>query len=142
MRSQGYNSWTYDWSNSGGLESPSPVNFNAFPCACGYQGTGTANFYKALGISSSNLESIVGYCAQMLVNVAPGLPLTTKQNIGWNAIVGGPPKSIVYSPSLTITAPSSIPTTLCYSDGDMLTHGNECQNVPPASPGSNADNVH
>ena len=76
------------------------------------------------------------------MNVAPGMPLTTKQNIGWNAIAGGAPKSIVYGPSLTITAPSNIPTTLCYSDGSLITNGASCQNNPPASPGSNANLGH
>ena len=135
---QGYNTWTYDWSNSGGLVSPSPVAFNAFPCACGYQGTGTANFYKALGVTSSDLAKIAAACPVMLVNVAPGLPLT-EHNIGWNAIIGGPPKSIVYGPSYTVTAPSSIPTTLCYSDGNLAAKQAECQNSVPPSGDANVD---
>lgn len=135
---QGYNTWTYDWSNSGGLESPSPVSFNAFPCACGYQGTGTANFYTALGVTSSDLTQIFAGCREMLLNVAPGLPLT-EANIGWNAISGGPPKSIVYGPSCTITAPTSIPTRLCYSDGDLTFNKPDCQNSPPPIQQSNLD---
>ena len=135
---QGRNTWTYDWSNSGGLVSPAAVAFDAFPCACGYQGTGTANFYKALGISSTNLATVASYCEEMLVNIAPGMPLTTDQNIGWNAIVGGPPKSIVYGPSLTISAPTSMPTALCYSDGSLNAKWPTCQNNPPPNtlPGS------
>ena len=124
---QGYNSWTYDWSESGGLLPAIPYRVG-IPCACGHQGSGTANFYKQLSFKQSTMEYIAGACSYMLMNVAEGMDLTVG-NIGWNAIAGGAPKTIVYDESNTITAPNSLPTKVC----GIEQTSNGCPNTPPKS---------
>lgn len=114
---QGANTWTYDWTGSGGLS----YYRGALPCACGIHGSGTENFYQALTSDRTILELAFSQCEVNLLNVAPGLPLA-KENIGWNAIVGGQdvdfsPKTIVYGASCTVTAPSTMPIGL-YFIGD------------------------
>ncbi|KAK4691438.1 hypothetical protein P7C71_g5562, partial [Lecanoromycetidae sp. Uapishka_2] len=118
---QGYNTWTFDWTNQGGLPGPTAQDFPAVPCACGHQGSGTENFYTALGVPEGQIKMIAGYCKEILLTVAPGLP-NTPENIGWNAIAGGPPESIVMSPSQTVQKPASIPTTVCYTQGYQVTN--------------------
>ncbi len=75
------------------------------------------------------MKSIAASCATLLLNVAEGLELT-EENIGWNAIAGGAPKSIVFDASNTITAPSSLPTNVC-SIG--AAGGGKCPNQPPTT---------
>lgn len=108
---QGYNTWTFDYTNSGGLQLPDQDTL-ALPCACGHQGSGTANFYSTLHFNSQTMQSIASECEMLLLNVAEGLDVTT-ENIGWNAISGGAPKSIVFDSSNTITAPNNLPTQAC-----------------------------
>ena len=121
---QGFNTWTFDWSNSGGLDvAGSDVSL---PCACGHLGSGTANFYKTLKFSYQSMSTIASSCETLLLNVAAGMELT-EGNIGWNAIAGGKPTSIVYDENWTITAPSSLPTRVCSISGKR-----PCPNLPPA----------
>ena len=122
---QGYNTWTYDWSDSGGLQLTDQSDL-AMPCACGHQGTGTANFYKQLSFAPQTMAWIAENCAILLLNVAEGMDVTA-ENIGWNAIAGGAPKTIVYDESNTITAPNSLPTNVC----GIAQNSNVCPNKPP-----------
>lgn len=122
---QGYNTWTFDWSKSGGLQLTDQDDL-AMPCACGHQGSGTANFYATLTFLPQTMEWIALNCAALLLNVAEGMELKS-ENIGWNAIAGGAPKTIVYDASNTITAPNSLPTKLCQVGG----HVQGCPNEPP-----------
>lgn len=122
---QGLNFWTYDYTNKGGLTIDQTI-YQPFPCACGFQGSGTAAFYKALGIDSGDLYNVVGSCEEILLNIDPALP-KTEANIGWNAINGGKPTQIVYSNEFTLTPPASLPTQLC-----QLVKG-DCLNSPPSA---------
>lgn len=124
---QGYNTWTFDWTNSGGLQLPDQDTL-ALPCACGHQGSGTASFYSSLTFNNQTMQSIAASCAMLLLNVAEGLDVTT-ENIGWNLISGGAPKSIVFDASNTITAPKSLPTQAC-SIGDAVS---PCPIKPPTT---------
>lgn len=124
---QGYNTWTFDWSNSGGLQLTDQGDL-AFPCACGHQGSGTANFYKTLTFNPQTMSWIASNCETLLLNVAEGLPLE-EANIGWNAIAGGAPKTIVFDESNTITAPNSLPTQLCSIGAKAA----PCPNQPPST---------
>ena len=123
---QGYNTWTFDWTNSGGLQLPDQDTL-ALPCACGHQGSGTANFYKTLSFKDQTMKWIASSCEELLLNIAEGLPLS-EGNIGWNAIAGGAPKTIVFDESNTITAPNSLPTQLCSIGGS-----GKCANLPPTT---------
>ena len=76
------------------------------------QGNGTAAFYKNFGFKPQTMQWIASNCETLLLNVAEGMAVT-EADIGWNAIAGGAPKSIVYDASNTITAPNSLPTQLC-----------------------------
>ena len=126
---QGYNAWTFDWTNTGGLQLADQDDL-ALPCACGHQGTGTANFYATLHIESQVMQWIASMCETLLLNIAEGMS-PTEANIGWNAIAGGAPKTIVYDASNTITAPNSIPTRLC----QIGVNSTLCPNVPPDTQG-------
>ncbi|CAF9929561.1 hypothetical protein IMSHALPRED_007939 [Imshaugia aleurites] len=138
---QGYNTWTYDWSNAGGLQLADPDDF-AMPCACGYQGTGTASFYALLSFTPQTISWIASACATLLLNVAEGLPATTTANIGWNAIAGGAPKTIVYDAANTITAPNSLPTLLCQLGHNVSGSGTGCPNKPPEAQGQSECALH
>lgn len=124
---QGYNTWTFDWTNSGGLQLADQDDL-AMPCACGHQGTGTENFYANLHFKPQTMKWIATACEMLLLNVAEGMELT-EQNIGWNAIAGGAPKTIVFDASNTITAPSTLLTQVC-SIGDKGNDGT-CPLKPP-----------
>lgn len=124
---QGYNTWTFDWTNAGGLQLADQDDL-ALPCACGHQGSGTANFYKTLSFKDTTMKWIASSCETLLLNVAEGLPLA-EGNIGWNAIAGGAPHTIVFDSSNTITAPNSLPTQLCSSGAKSGT----CPNQPPTT---------
>ena len=122
---QGYNFWTFDWSNSGGLEFDPKTLYYPTPCACGHKGTGTEAFYKALGVDSDRLITVLSTCKNMLLNIDPSLPKKA-QYLGWNAISGGKPASIVYGDGYTLTAPTADPTPLCQMvKGDCKTYGNK-----------------
>ena len=121
---QGFNTWTFDYTNTGGLQLPD-IDTLALPCACGHQGSGTKNFYATLKFKSQTMAFIASACQILLLNVAEGLELK-KENIGWNAIAGGAPTSIVYDDKNTITAPTSLPTQLC-----SIGAAGSCPNVPP-----------
>ncbi|MCJ1279282.1 hypothetical protein MMC21_007106 [Puttea exsequens] len=68
---QGYNSWKFDYKGAGGLIRPQP----APPCTCGWNGTGTTNFWKATGGTDQpgTFYRIVGACRQDLLSIFPGL---------------------------------------------------------------------
>lgn len=95
--------------NTGGYNTTNAW-YQPAPCSCAYQGSGTARFLTALGMGSSSgdLYWLTGLCGVALNSVDPMLPLKT-ENIGWNLISGGAPKSIVYGPGYTITAPATMP---------------------------------
>ena len=133
---QGYNTWTYDWSDSGGLQLMSQDDL-AMPCACGHQGSGTANFYKQLSFKPQTMQWIAARCAILLLNVAEGMDVTA-ENVGWNAIAGGAPKTIVYDESNTITAPNSLPTNVC----GITQNSNVCPNTPPETEQQSSCEVH
>ena len=122
---EGYNTWTFDWTNNGGLQLSDQDDL-ALPCACGHQGSGTANFYATLSFKDQTMQSIASSCETLLLNVAEGMEVT-EANIGWNAIAGGAPKTIVFDKSNTITAPSSLPTKACAINDSNV----PCPNKPP-----------
>lgn len=84
-----------------------------------------------MGLDSAGLDWVAATCEGNLINIDPGLSTSTKDNMGWNAIVGGKdpdfsPKTIVYGTGAkqTVTAPKTLPTkTLCHI-------GASCTNVP------------
>ena len=57
---EGYNTWTFDWTNNGGLQLSDQDDL-ALPCACGHQGSGTANFYATLSFKDQTMQSIGGH---------------------------------------------------------------------------------
>lgn len=81
------------------------------PCSCGYQGSGTAAFYEALGAKGGTLFWVSSTCQSNLQYVDPMLELKT-ENIGWNLISGGQPpsKTIDYGQGYTATVPTKMPT--------------------------------
>ncbi len=98
------------------------------PCACGFQGSGTAAFYEALGAGRGSLYWVSSQCEDNLQYVDPKLDLTD-DNIGWNLISGGPPsKSIDYGQGYTVAVPTKMPKA-CY----MGTEG--CGAPGPEKPG-------
>lgn len=104
-----------DWTNTGGYTTDNEY-YNPMPCACGFQGSGTAAFYEALGATSANLEWVSSQCDVNLNAVDPVLDLTS-ENIGWNLISGGAPaKSIDYGQGYTVSVPSKMPDP-CYAGG-------------------------
>lgn len=122
---QGYNTWTFDWSNTGGLQLPEEGTL-ALPCACGHQGTGTANFYATLSFNTDTMDFIAQSCEILLINVAEGMDLVAG-NMGWSAIAGGTPETIVFDDTHTITAPTPLPTRVC-----SVGAASPCPNIPPA----------
>ena len=101
-----------DWSNTGGYV-PKDGLYTPLPCACGYQGSGTKNFYEALGANTREIGLVALSCEQNLQTVDPVLPLT-EENIGWNKISGGKPaKSIDYGQGFIVTVPEKLPKP-CY----------------------------
>ena len=102
-----------DWSNTGGFTSNN-IYYTPMPCACGYQGSGTADFYAALGAGRGTLFWVSNTCATNLNAVDPVLELTS-ENIGWNLINGGPPaKSIDYGQGYNVPVPTTMPSP-CYA---------------------------
>lgn len=99
------------------------------PCACGYQGSGTAAFYEALGADRGSLYWVSSQCQVNLMYVDPALKLST-ENIGWNLISGGQPpsKTIDYGQGYKATVPSKMPAP-CY----LATEG--CGGEPKPTPG-------
>ncbi|KAG8526906.1 uncharacterized protein KY384_008335 [Bacidia gigantensis] len=120
---QGRNFWTYDWSNSGGYQPPSLSGYVPWPCACGYKGTGTKAFWDVMQFGINDLESVVSLCALQLMNIDPYLE-EREENIGYNAIVGGKPDTIIYGDckECTLTAPATLPTKLCRSGAGGCTN--------------------
>ncbi|MCJ1275111.1 hypothetical protein MMC21_002911 [Puttea exsequens] len=114
---QGRNFWTYDWSDNGGLEEFG----HTWPCARDFHGSGTAAFYKALGIDGFALDEILAGCSFNLSKIDPALSVDNAENIGWNVIAGGmddgwSPKTILQETggTQTLTAPGTMPTQLCH----------------------------
>lgn len=64
------------------------MDYEPGQCACGYQGSGTAAFYEALGANKGYISWVIGNCEALLSAVDPVLKLTS-ENIGWNLISGG-----------------------------------------------------
>ena len=125
---QGRNPWTFDRTKNGGLKLSDP-DVIVLPCACGYKGSGTANFYETLHFKSQTMKWIRNNCEVSLLNIAMGMDLKN-ENIGWNAIAGGRPDKIVFDGSNTLVAPASLPTKLCHIDG--RSNGN-CKNEPAST---------
>ena len=69
-------------SGTGGYNISNPW-YEPAPCACGYQGSGTARFFQTLGMSynKGSLYWIMEICDVLLNSVDPMLPLKT-ENIG------------------------------------------------------------
>lgn len=56
---QGKNTWGYDYTTNS-LGS----SVGHLPCACGYQGNTTADFFVAINVQGSELESLAYYCCE------------------------------------------------------------------------------
>lgn len=118
-----------DWSNTGGYTTNNE-NYSPMPCSCGYQGSGTEAFYKAVGADNAVINWAYSTCLTLLNAVDPVLALTS-ENIGWNAISGGPPpKEIVYGSGLAIQVPNTMPKP-CYAGTSNCGHIN-----PPTTHGT------
>lgn len=56
---QGNNSWGANY-----MTSLDQVNIGYLPCACGYQGNETANFFEAISITDDDLYNLAFYCCE------------------------------------------------------------------------------
>ena len=96
---------------------PASKYYNPMPCACGFQGSGTAAFYEALKADRGTLYWVSSQCEDNLAAVDPAKELKA-ENIGWNLINGGPPtKSIDYGQGYTVPVPTEMPDP-CYAGAD------------------------
>lgn len=93
---QGSNHWVIDYETAGPFDDA-----GNFPCACGINGNETADFLKAANFGASAYV-FVGW-PSLKKNCEKLLDTITADNPGWSGIQGGPPDTLKWPDSLTLS---------------------------------------